>query len=433
MAGLRRGQRASGDLIPWTMAQQFQDENFPQLSGARIVRIATHPEYQRMGYGTRTIKLLQKYYEGEMVNLNEKAESAETEIPSVEEEDVGLLEESIAPRKNLPPLLLELGERPPEDLQYLGVSFGLTANLLRFWKKAGFAPTYLRQTKNSLTGEHTCIMLKALSTHKNSGWLPAFFADFRRRVASLVGYELSSLSPSLALSIMHNKLAKTGLGEILTSSQLSVLMTPYDIKRLELYSNNMSDYHLITDLIPTLARCLINQQLGEVTMSPIQQAILVGLGLQHKTVDSLTVELELPSNQLLALFNKSIKKLTTVLRSILEQDIESRMDIAAPALNGSVVLPDLEEEMEEGAREEEMKQQEKLIKPYINDKLAQYAIKGTDAEWKNALKDKKNMGNLSIKTGEKRTLEEEKEIELKEEGFVSNKKKKKKGKKSKHD
>ena len=51
VAGLHRGQRASGDLIPWTMAQQFQDNNFPQLSGARIVRIATHPDYQRMGYG----------------------------------------------------------------------------------------------------------------------------------------------------------------------------------------------------------------------------------------------------------------------------------------------------------------------------------------------------------------------------------------------
>ena len=38
MAGLQRGQRASGDLIPWTMAQQFQDDNFPQLSGARVVR-----------------------------------------------------------------------------------------------------------------------------------------------------------------------------------------------------------------------------------------------------------------------------------------------------------------------------------------------------------------------------------------------------------
>lgn len=41
-----RGKRAAGDLIPWTLAQQFQDQNFPMLSGARVVRIATHPDYQ---------------------------------------------------------------------------------------------------------------------------------------------------------------------------------------------------------------------------------------------------------------------------------------------------------------------------------------------------------------------------------------------------
>jgi N-acetyltransferase 10 len=39
------------------------------------------------------------------------------------------------------------------------------------------------------------------------------------------------------------------------------------------------------------------------------QAILTGLGLQHKTVDTLTQELELPANQLLALFNRSMRKL----------------------------------------------------------------------------------------------------------------------------
>jgi N-acetyltransferase 10 len=44
--GLSRGKRASGDLIPWTVAQQYQDQDFPMLSGARIVRIATHPDYQ---------------------------------------------------------------------------------------------------------------------------------------------------------------------------------------------------------------------------------------------------------------------------------------------------------------------------------------------------------------------------------------------------
>lgn len=44
--GFSKGTRAAGDLIPWTIGQQYQDPDFPKLSGARIVRIATHPEYQ---------------------------------------------------------------------------------------------------------------------------------------------------------------------------------------------------------------------------------------------------------------------------------------------------------------------------------------------------------------------------------------------------
>jgi N-acetyltransferase 10 len=50
-AQLARGHRSAGDLIPWTIAQQFGDSNFAQLSGARIVRIAVHPSVQGMGYG----------------------------------------------------------------------------------------------------------------------------------------------------------------------------------------------------------------------------------------------------------------------------------------------------------------------------------------------------------------------------------------------
>jgi N-acetyltransferase 10 len=34
-AHLARGRSAAGDLIPWTLAQQFGDDNFAQLCGAR--------------------------------------------------------------------------------------------------------------------------------------------------------------------------------------------------------------------------------------------------------------------------------------------------------------------------------------------------------------------------------------------------------------
>ena len=63
---LNRGKRASGDLIPWTVSQQFQDMTFPSLSGARIIRIATNPQYQGMGYGSVAMKLLEKYYSGQI-------------------------------------------------------------------------------------------------------------------------------------------------------------------------------------------------------------------------------------------------------------------------------------------------------------------------------------------------------------------------------
>lgn len=63
---LSKGNKASGDMIPWTVAQQYNDHDFATLSGARIVRIATHPDVQNMGYGSRAIDLLIKYFQGEL-------------------------------------------------------------------------------------------------------------------------------------------------------------------------------------------------------------------------------------------------------------------------------------------------------------------------------------------------------------------------------
>lgn len=61
---IKRGMRPSGDLIPWTVSEQYQDDKFGQLNGLRIVRIATHPQAQGRGYGSRAMELLTKYYEG---------------------------------------------------------------------------------------------------------------------------------------------------------------------------------------------------------------------------------------------------------------------------------------------------------------------------------------------------------------------------------
>lgn len=79
MAALAKGVTKSGDLIPWVMSQQFQDDDFASLNGARIVRIATHPDYTGMGYGARAVQLVEEYYSGKFVNLQE-----DTVQPSIE-------------------------------------------------------------------------------------------------------------------------------------------------------------------------------------------------------------------------------------------------------------------------------------------------------------------------------------------------------------
>ena len=92
-----------------------------------------------MGYGTRALQLLIEYYSGNMVSLlpddNGNSVSCHDDGISEGEEGVcdseGLLKEMIGPRCSLPPLLSELQERRPETLEYIGVSFGLTSDLLR--------------------------------------------------------------------------------------------------------------------------------------------------------------------------------------------------------------------------------------------------------------------------------------------------------------
>ncbi len=46
---------------------------------------------------------------------------------------------------------VNLADRRPEALQYLGASFGVTAPLLGFWQRAGYLPVYLRQTPSDVS------------------------------------------------------------------------------------------------------------------------------------------------------------------------------------------------------------------------------------------------------------------------------------------
>ncbi|KAJ3066134.1 N-acetyltransferase 10 [Quaeritorhiza haematococci] len=375
-----------------------------------------------MGYGARCLELVEEYYRGRVVSLDEndakptKSKKMKTEVARVTDEDLEtstLQTEQIKVRdpSSMPPLLLRLSERPlskSERLHWLGVSYGLTPQLHRFWKRGGYVPVYVRQTANDLTGEHTCIMLKQLqggdesessfssaSTGKkrtrsdadsnknskkarlddgagdeptddsivrvgNDSWLDSFAWDFRRRFVQLLGYStFRKFSPILVLSVLEaagaGKVTRVmdGMKKATIDNQDEVHrhFSPHDLKRLESYSQNLLDYHVIFDLVPILATSyflgLLSPSSNSLTtstssapanpeslsskgvhLSPVQAAILLGIGLQRHSIDELEPELNLPTSQIMALFAKCVKKCSGYLNEVLEKGVREEVEAA---------------------------------------------------------------------------------------------------------
>lgn len=75
-------------------------------------------------------------------------------------------------------------------------------------------------------------------------------------------------SVPISQSNLHYSCNLISLG--LTKTELDLFMTSYDIKRLEMYSNNLVDYHLIMDLLPTLARFYFLNLMKTTSFSAVQ-------------------------------------------------------------------------------------------------------------------------------------------------------------------
>lgn len=78
------------------------------------------------------------------------------------------------------------------------------------------------------------------------------------------------------------------------------------------------------DMVPTIARMFFLSQMGDISLSAAQSALFLGIGLQHKSLDQLEKELELPSSQLMGLFNRIIRKVVQLFNAVQEKLWRSR-------------------------------------------------------------------------------------------------------------
>lgn len=428
-AAFRRGVKVAGDLIPWTLSQQYQDEDFASLSGGRIVRIATHPDYQGMGYGKWAIEQLALFYQGKISSLVEST-NEDSALPSMANRPRLT---QLAPRQDLPPLLRKLSELVPERLDYMGVSFGVTRRLFKFWKTVRFVPLYIRQTVNELTGEHSAIMVRSFDAkHGGTGWLDSFYSDFQRRFASLLAFSFSKIEASLALSVLTVREIRPSAGLISTSEHISIHMTGFDQKRLHSYAQNLADFHVVIDLVPTLARLFISgmfDSTGEdgMMLSALQKVVLVGVGLQHRTVESIANEVGVDSSQLLALFSQTMRKFDKHFRSIRRRGLAS--EVSSASTSAASTMHPISQTLASAQNAAETDAMARIDAAG----LSQYAIQASDADFDAAIGSGAPASSVSIQSLTKRVLSEGKSRKKEDGKNDGGGRKRKKSNKTKHD
>lgn len=240
------------------------------------------------------------------------------------------------------------------------------------------------------------------------------FCDMSVALALDVLDELALITQSTTTyqteSVTSNKIleAENLTHYLITANELNHYLSLHDLKRLQLYGQNLCDHHLITDLLTSLAQLHFLGKLGsDFSLSKVQGALLVGMGLQHKTLDFIIRELDIPVNQGLAMFNKTVRKIYMILHNIMEESAKEEVSIDKKSMSEAqlrvtkikdVTKQTLEEDSVEGVKvaSESSKSNESpltcdnLPSEIRNDpELMKYIVKGTNKQWEEALKYRK--------------------------------------------
>ena len=113
-AAMYEGERVRGNMLPDVLTSQLRDESAGEPVGHRVMRIATHPAIRRRGLGSMLLEAVHA----------------------------------------------EFGE----DVDWFGVGFGATPDLVSFWRENGYGTVHLSTTRNDVSGEHSALMLRPTSS-----------------------------------------------------------------------------------------------------------------------------------------------------------------------------------------------------------------------------------------------------------------------------
>jgi tRNA(Met) cytidine acetyltransferase len=141
------GGRVAGNMLPDVLTTQLRDERAGEPVGWRVLRIATHHAVRSHGLGSR--------------------------------------------------LLGEIRAEFADAVDWLGVGFGATPELVDFWATNGYEPVHLSTTRNERSGEYSALMLDPCSD-AGVTLVDCHAEQFRERIGGVLGDPLADLDPDVA-------------------------------------------------------------------------------------------------------------------------------------------------------------------------------------------------------------------------------------------
>jgi tRNA(Met) cytidine acetyltransferase len=154
------GGRVRGNMLPDVLTSQLRDERAGKPEGMRVMRIATHHAVRSRGLGSRLLAAVREEFE--------------------------------------------------DELDWFGVGYGATPDLLRFWRENGYRTVQLSTTRNDTSGEYSALMLDPLSEagvdlrDRHARW-------FVSRVASMLADPLRDADPDVVRELLRSVAATVEL------------------------------------------------------------------------------------------------------------------------------------------------------------------------------------------------------------------------------
>jgi len=146
------GERVRGNMLPDVLTTQLRDEEAGVPVGQRVLRIATHAAVRSRGLGSQ--------------------------------------------------LLSDIEAEFADEVDWLGVGYGATPELVRFWDANGYGTVHLSTSRNDTSGEYSAVMIDPCSpagerlAERHAAW-------FRDRIAAVLSDALSDCDPDVVRAVLR--------------------------------------------------------------------------------------------------------------------------------------------------------------------------------------------------------------------------------------